>query len=194
MTEGYANLNRLPLTGKMAEDLKAVFAGDMELLTGLDAAEDTVKSKNLSGYKYLLFATHGILDNDVPYIKEPALVLCQVNKGEEDGFFTMGEVMNMNLGADVAVLSACKTGLGKTVSGEGIMGMGRAFQYSGVKSVLMSLWSVESESVNIMTEKYFECLKEGKSNGEALKEARNYVRTLGYEHPFYWAPFILVGD
>ncbi|MBU0580034.1 MAG: CHAT domain-containing protein, partial [Candidatus Margulisbacteria bacterium] len=113
---------------------------------------------------------------------------------EDDGFLTMGEVMNMKLGAEIAVLSACKTGLGETVSGEGIMGMGRAFQYAGAKSVLMSLWSVEAASTNMMTEKFFEVLKQGKSNSEALKEARAYIRSQGYEHPFFWAPFILVGD
>ena len=194
LNEGFIQFSRLSLTGEIIQKLSVLFQGKIDLYTGLSANEQNIKNKDLKDYTYLLFATHGILDNDVPYIKEPALVLTLVNNKEEDGFFTMGEVMNKNMEADVAVLSACKTGLGKTLKGEGVMGMGRAFQYSGVRSVLMSLWSVESVSTNIMTEKYFEYLKEGKSNMEALKKARQYIRSQGYEHPVFWAPFILVGD
>jgi len=193
--QGMTEFQRLPQTGELLAGVSAIFPGEITSLTGTDATLTGIQSKNLADYRYLLFATHGILDNDIPYIKEPALVLCLVNNtGDDDGFLTMSRVMDMKMGADVAVLSACKTGLGKNVSGEGTMGMGRAFQYAGVKNVLMSLWSVETVSTNMMIEKYFECLKPGKTNREALKEARAYIRKEGYEHPFYWAPFILVGD
>ena len=191
--QGMTEFQRLPQTGELLAGVSAIFPGEITSLSGTEATLTGLKSKNLSDYRYILFATHGILDNDVPYIKEPALVLCLVNNND-DGFLTMSRVMDMKMGADVAVLSACKTGLGKTVSGEGTMGMGRAFQYAGVKNVLMSLWSVETVSTNMMIEKYFECLKPGKSSREALKEARAYIRKEGYDHPFYWAPFILVGD
>ncbi|MEQ8190813.1 MAG: CHAT domain-containing tetratricopeptide repeat protein [Candidatus Eremiobacterota bacterium] len=191
--QGMTEFQRLPQTGELLTGVSAIFPGEITSLSGTEATLTGLKSKNLADYRYLLFATHGILDNDIPYIKEPALVLCLVNNND-DGFLTMSRVMDMKMGADVAVLSACKTGLGKTVSGEGTMGMGRAFQYAGVKNVLMSLWSVETVSTNMMIEKYFECLKPGKSSREALKEARAYIRKEGYGHPFYWAPFILVGD
>jgi CHAT domain-containing protein len=80
------------------------------------------------------------------------------------------------------------------ISGEGTMGMGRAFQYAGAKSVLMSLWSVsEKASVNLV-ENFFKHTKEGKSRLEALRLARKEIRDKGYDHPFYWAPFILVGE
>jgi CHAT domain-containing protein len=72
--------------------------------------------------------------------------------------------------------------------------MGRAFQYAGTRNVLISLWSVEEISTNTMIEKYFEYLKQGKSNMEALREARAYIRKEGYEHPFFWGPFIMVGE
>ncbi|OQA16929.1 MAG: Photosystem I assembly protein Ycf3 [bacterium ADurb.Bin363] len=194
INQGFVSFNRLAFTGEMVKDLGKKFSSGLDSYTGVDASEKTVKSKKLNEYRYILFATHGILDKDVPYIKEPALVLSQVQTEDEDGFLTMGEVMNMNMGADVAILSACKTGLGKNISGEGIMGMGRAFQYAGVRGVLMSLWSVEERSTNMMIEKYLESLKEGKGNREALQEARNYIRKEGYTHPFYWAPFVLVGE
>ncbi len=192
---GYFSFQRLPATGELINSLSVIFSGNIDSMTGFDATETNVKSKKLDDYKYLLFATHGILNNDVPYIKEPALVMTLVNNPEgEDGFLTMGEVMNINMGAEISVLSACKTGLGKNLRGEGVMGMGRAFQYSGVKSVLISLWSVEAVSTNIMIEKYFEYLKEGAGSREALRKARAYIRKEGYEHPIFWASFILVGN
>ncbi|MBI3801552.1 MAG: CHAT domain-containing protein, partial [Deltaproteobacteria bacterium] len=74
------------------------------------------------------------------------------------------------------------------------MGMGRAFQYAGAKTVLMSLWSVAEKSTTLLTEHFFSHLKEGKDKLEALRLARADVRKAGYEHPFFWAPFILVGE
>jgi len=106
----------------------------------------------------------------------------------------MTEVMGLKLNCDIAALTACQSGLGRIISGEGTMGMGRAFQYAGAKSVLMSLWSVaESSSVDLVTS-FFKHLREGKNKLEALKLARDEIRKAGYDHPFFWAPFILVGE
>ena len=106
----------------------------------------------------------------------------------------MSEVMGMRLNADIAALTACQSGLGRVVSVEGTMGMARAVQYAGVKSVLMSLWRVvESSSVDVVTS-FFKHLREGKNKLDALKLARHEIRKTGYDHPFFWAPFILVGE
>jgi len=75
-----------------------------------------------------------------------------------------------------------------------VMGLGRAFQYAGAKTVLMSLWSVEEESTVLLTEKFFGYLKQGKGKLEALRQARADIRQAGYAHPFFWAPFLLVGE
>jgi CHAT domain-containing protein len=98
------------------------------------------------------------------------------------------------MNADMVALTACQTGLGKELSGEGVMGMGRAFQYAGAKAVLMSLWSVSEKSSTSMVENFFQNLKEGKGKLEALRLARQDIRDQGYDHPFFWAPFILVGE
>jgi len=90
--------------------------------------------------------------------------------------------------------NACQTGLGKKISAEGTMGMGRAFQYAGAKSVLMSLWDVEEAASVELTERFFKHLKEGKPKLEALKSAREDIRKQGSDHPFFWAAFILVGE
>jgi CHAT domain-containing protein len=191
---------RLPQTSKLAQNLQTnVFSGQpVELLSGISASEQELRKKELAQYRYIVFATHGILDNTVPYLKEPALVFGQIgtDAGErtKDGFLTLSEVMQLKLHADVVALTACQTGLGKNVSGEGVMGLGRAFQYAGAKSVLVSLWSVSEDSTTLMAEKFFTYLKEDKTKREAIRLARADARKKGYEHPFFWAPFILIGE
>jgi CHAT domain-containing protein len=115
-------------------------------------------------------------------------------RGNEDGFLRLSEVTGLRLNCDIAALTACQTGLGRNISGEGTMGMGRAFQYAGAKSVLMSLWTVAETSSVQLVESFFKYIKEGKTKLEALKLAREEIRKAGYDHPFFWAPFILVGE
>jgi CHAT domain-containing protein len=98
------------------------------------------------------------------------------------------------MNADIATLTACQTGLGRELSGEGTMGMGRAFQYAGARSVLMSLWSVAEKSSVQQVKSFFKHRMDGKSKLDALKLARDEIRKAGYDHPFFWAAFILVGE
>ncbi len=106
----------------------------------------------------------------------------------------MSEVAGLKMNAEVVALTACQTGLGKRISGEGTMGMGRSFQYAGARSVLMSMWSVAERSSVTIVENFFRHLKSGKTRLEALRLARSDIRQAGYDHPFFWAPFILVGE
>ncbi|NUM34519.1 MAG: CHAT domain-containing protein [Candidatus Brocadiae bacterium] len=187
---------RLARTGDLANKLaEKVFPERSDILKGMEASEENLFQKSLNDYQYLVFATHGILDTAVPYIHEPALVLSQPGvKESQNGFLTLGKVMQLKLQADLVALTACQTGLGKYIDGEGVMGLGRAFQYAGARSVLVSLWSVDENSTTILVEKFFEYLKSGKSNRESIRLARNYIRSQGYEHPFFWTPFILIGE
>ncbi len=191
-------MERLKSTGRVAERFQRSYGKDVEVLSGLAATEPELRKRPLQEYGYPVFATHGILDNQIRYIQEPALVLSQVDvdstEHTRDGFLTMSEVMGLRLDAEVAALMACDTGSGKTLTGEGVMGMGRAFQYAGAKAVVMSLWSVDQESTVLLAEQFFTYLKQGKGKLEALRLARTDVRKAGYEHPFFWAPFILVGE
>jgi len=191
----YEIFPRLEKTDELAQKMKSLFGSKAKILLGSDAREDKVVMSSLPEYRYLTFATHGILDNTVPYIKEPALVLTQFGNPESyDGFLTMTEVMGLKLDADVVALTACETGVGKNVSGEGVMGMGRAFQFAGARNVLVSLWSVAETSATELTIAFFKHLKEGNEPKQALRLARNEIRRKGYEHPFYWASFILFGE
>jgi len=186
---------RLEKTKELAKEIRTLFDNRAKVLLGRDAKEEEVIRSSLSKYRYIIFATHGILDNTVPWIRQPALVLTQVGNPEDyDGFLTMDEVMGLKLKADVVALTACETGLGKIVSGEGVMGMGRAFQFAGAANVIVTLWSVAETSATQFTTAFFKHLREGKEPRQAMKFARNDIRRQGYEHPFYWAAFILIGS
>ena len=189
---GY-RFSRLENTAKEVKEVSRLFP-DSRVLIGPDASKDNLKKEDLTSRRYVLFSTHGILGNEIPYIKQPALVLNLVGNNEEDGFLTATEIFNMNLNADLVGLSACQTGLGIQSAGEGVVGLSRAFMYAGTDSVLVSLWSVSDESTYKLMVRFFEGLKQGKDKLTALKEAKNYLRTNGYDNPFYWAPFILIGE
>ena len=185
---------RLEKTREIAAGMKGLFGDALTILQDGEARKDALLKLPLADYKYIAFATHGILDSAVPYIKQPALVLGQL--GHEDpaeGFLTMSEVTSLRLGAEMVALTACDTGVGKAVKGEGVMGMGRAFQFAGAENVLMSLWSVAEDATVALSVEFFKELKGGKSPREALRLARASVRRQGWEHPFFWSAFILMG-
>lgn len=192
---GTAAFERLAETGALAEALKASYEGAATLLVGRDASKAKLMAEDLGRYKHLVLATHGILDGDLPYVNEPALVLTQIgNASGDDGFLRLSEAAALKLNADVVALTACKTGLGREVGGEGVTGLGRAFQHAGARTVLMSLWSVAEKSTTLMTAEFFDALKAGKTPREAMKVARAKARKSGFDHPFFWAPFVLVGS
>lgn len=186
---------RLPLTGELGENLKNTDPGNTDLYKGLRATKKVLVKKDLTSYGAVMLATHGYFGTALPGIQEPVLIFTLLDEqGIEDGFLRLSEVMSLRLNADMVALTACQTGLGKQISGEGTMGMGRAFQSAGAKSVLMSLWAVAETSSVRLVESFFRHQKTGKNKLEALKLARNEVREAGYDHPFFWASFILVGE
>ncbi|MEW6347804.1 MAG: CHAT domain-containing protein [Thermodesulfobacteriota bacterium] len=194
--EGGFKFDRLARTSDLAENLVELFRGKGEMLTGLQANKgeflNTVAPR-LFNYGWIVFATHGLVSNKVPGLTEPFLALTMVIPGT-DGFLKMTDIMGLSLSADVVALPACQTGLGKELSGEGVMSMGRAFQYAGARSVLMTLWSVAEDSSVQLVESFFRHVREGRSKLDALALARQEIRESGYDHPFFWAPFILVGE
>jgi CHAT domain-containing protein len=186
------------------------------LVFGNQASESTVKSSRLDRYRYLHFATHGILGNQIPGINEPALVLAsEPESSGEDGFLTMNEVEQLNLSCELTVLSACDSGSGRYFTGEGIMGLSRGFLLAGSRSVLVSLWPVDSQSTVRLMDLFYGCLRSGKSKAESLRlaqlammrgdqpqnRAERGIRVRSKSgvstnrvHPFFWAPFVLIGE
>jgi len=165
-----------------------------DILLGVEANETNFNQIGVENYKYLHFATHASLPGMIQGVKEPFILLGQVeNKNNDDGFLTLSEVANMKINADLVVLSACVTGVGKEIEGEGVANFARAFQQAGASSVLVSLWEVASEpAVEYMRELYSN-LKSGKSKSESVKLAKNYIKSK-YSNPFYWAVFVLYGE
>ena len=165
-----------------------------DVLLNLEANETWLKKSPLGEYRYLHFATHADLAGKVQGIKEPFILLGQVaNEKGDDGFLTLGKVLGLKLQAEMVVLSACVTGRGQVIAGEGVANFARAFQYAGARSVVVSLWEVAShEAVEFMVA-FYTHLKQGKSRREALQRARREIKAK-YPNPFFWAVFILHGE
>jgi tetratricopeptide (TPR) repeat protein len=165
-----------------------------DVLLNLNANETTLRQSPLQEYRYLHFATHADLPGMAQGPGEPFLLLGQVgNQGEDNGFLTLSKVLGLNLRADMVVLSACLTGRGRVMEGEGVANFARAFQHAGAHSVVVSLWEVASvEAVEFMT-LFYSHLKEGRTRSEALTLARRAIKAR-YPSPFFWAVFILHGE
>jgi len=170
-----------------------------ELLVGDQATEDKAKA-DMSHFKVLHFATHGILDEQDPLYSY--IVLSRAAGSTEDGLLEAREIMAMSLTADIAILSACETARGRISTGEGVIGMAWALFVAGCSTTVASQWSVESESTTkLMIEFHRALLADNRQSGrigkaaEALREAQlKLLKTQTYSHPFYWAGFIVVGD
>lgn len=166
----------------------------------LDANEGNLETRDVTKYRVMHFATHGLLNAERPQFT--GLVLSLIGNKSEDGFLRTDEVFNLRLGSPLVMLSACETGLGKEKRGEGVMGLTRAFMYAGAPTVGVSLWSVADKSTaDLMTDFYRRLL--GKSPASApsvsasaaMRDAQlAMIAGKKYSAPFYWAPFVLVGD
>lgn len=153
-------------------------------------------SPELAQYRYLHFATHGLLDNERPELSGIALSLLDRDRQEQDGFLRLIEIYNLKLAADLVTLSACETGLGKQVKGEGIVGLTRGFLHAGASRVLVSLWKVDDRaSARLMGRVYEGIFREKLSPAAALRNAQLSLRQDPALHdPFFWAAFVLHGE
>ena len=210
---GLAQLPRLPDTAEEVRSIAVALNADLtkDIFLGERADEGVLKAMDLSGYKVLAFATHGLVPGDLDGLLQPALALSspKVTGGKEDGLLTMGEILGLKLDADWVVLSACNTGSGQGAGAEAVSGLGRAFFYAGTRALLVSNWPVESTSAKALTTDLFRRQAEdaGLTRAEALRQAMmalidegGYVdpksgkMVFSYAHPLFWAPFTIVGD
>ncbi len=191
------HIPRLPYTAQEADRILRIAPHSSNLKAiGFDASRAMAIGGRLSEFKYLHFATHGYLDTERPELS--ALVLSQIDSHNqpEDGFLRVDDIYNAKLSADLVVLSACQTGLGKEVRGEGVMGLTRAFLYAGVPEVIVSLWNVNDRATaELMATFYEKLLRHGKRPSAALREAQLELRKQKrWESPYYWAAFVQQGD
>jgi CHAT domain-containing protein len=166
--------------------------GEAEMTTGLDASEALLKSDKMKGFKYLHFATHGQVNESKPELSRIFLA----PSADQDGSLYAGEIYNLKINADLVTLSACETGLGKIAKGEGIVGLSRALQYAGANNLIVSLWQVADQSTAQLMIKFYDQQLHNSYSGynRALREAKlDLLNSEKYQHPYFWAPFILVG-
>jgi CHAT domain-containing protein len=167
---------------------------------GRDATERAFKELS-PRFRTVHVATHGLADDAAPLYS--FLQLARGEDGGEDGSLHAYEVLDIPLRCDLVTLSACETGLGKLYAGEGVLGLPRAFLYAGARQVVASLWKVDDASSAILMEGFYANRARGLDEAEALAEARRSLKqivaprpggaTLSYAHPFFWAPFVLIG-
>jgi CHAT domain-containing protein len=185
----------LPHTATEAKNIQALVSGDrVDVRLGFDANRAYATSPHLAQYQIVHFATHGRLDRSEP--ARSAVVLSLVNaQGEaENGYLSLRDIYKLRLAANLVVLSACETGLGKDFKGEGMVGLTRGFMYAGAPRVVVSLWQVDDEETAVlMTQFYQQMLQHGRTPAAALREAQLSMWREG-KALYYWAPFILQGE
>jgi CHAT domain-containing protein len=164
--------------------------------TDFEASRATVTKTDLSDYRIVHFATHGLLNNEHPELSGIVLSLFDENGKPQDGFLRLNDIYNLKLPADLVVLSACNTGLGKDVKGEGLVGLTRGFMYAGASSVVASLWKVDDEATaELMRYFYSYMLKDGLSPAAALRKAQvTMSQQKRWQSPYYWSGFIIQGQ
>jgi CHAT domain-containing protein len=191
-----ARLNGTRTEAEQISKLAKASGGQADVWLDMDANEDNLGARDVSKYRIIHVATHGLLNAERPQFT--GVVLSLVGNKTHDGFVRTDEVFNLRLGSPLVMLSACETGLGKEKRGEGVMGLTRAFMYAGAPTVGVSLWSVADKSTaDLMTDFYKRLLStsESTTSSGALRGAQlAMISGKKYSAPFYWAPFVLVGD
>jgi CHAT domain-containing protein len=194
---GSLSLPRLLSIRREAEAIIAAAKSEQTMLAlDFDASLPRAMDGELGQYRIIHFATHGLLDNAHPELSSIVLSLVDQEGEPQDGLLQLHNIYNMNLSADLVVLSACDTGLGKQIKGEGLVGLTRGFMYAGAARVVASLWKVDS----LKTEKLMKLFYEGMLVNQlpplqALQRAQIEMwKQSPQEAPYYWAAFILQGE
>jgi CHAT domain-containing protein len=210
-----AELGQLPRLPDTADELRSIALAleadpTKALHLGKEANEQLVKKTDLSGFKIVAFATHGLVPGELDGLDQPALALSapSVAGVDGDGLLTMQEILSLKLDADWVVLSACNTGAGAGAGAEAASGLGRAFFYAGTRAILVTNWSVHSQSAReLVTDLFRRQAEDAKlPRGEALRQAsmallggKGFTDDKGealfaYAHPLFWAPYSIIGD
>ena len=188
---------RLPYTRQEAEQILALTPkSDNFRAIDFAANKTSVLDPSLSQYRYLHFATHGLLDTEQPGLSSLVLSMMDEHGQPRDGFLRANDIYNLKLPAELVVLSACQTGLGKDIKGEGLVGLTRGFMYAGAARVVVSLWNVNDQATaDLMTKFYEKMLKHGDRPAAALRAAQVEMwKQKQWQSPYYWAAFTMQGE
>jgi CHAT domain-containing protein len=190
-------IRRLPFTRQEADRILAVAPRGANLrAVDFRASRSIATSGELSNYRYVHFATHGYLDTSRAGLSAIVLSLVDEKGQPQDGFLRTHDIYNLNLPAELVVLSACETGLGKDVKGEGLDGLTRGFMYAGARRVVVSLWNVNDKATaGLMQHLYVGMLRNKKTPAAALRDAQiQMLRVKQWQSPYYWAGFVMQGE
>jgi CHAT domain-containing protein/tetratricopeptide (TPR) repeat protein len=197
-TENQLELDRLPSTGQEAEAiLKLAPKADRFSALGFDANRSAATSPKLGQYRIVHFATHGLLNSAHPGLSGLVFSLVDRQGHDQNGFLTTQDIFNLNLPAELVVLSGCRTGLGKEIKGEGMLGLTRAFMYAGAARLAVSLWDVNDESTAVLMAKFYSGMlgKKRLNPSSAIREAQVEMwKSNRWSAPYYWAAFVLQGE
>jgi CHAT domain-containing protein len=188
---------RLPGTRLEAKTIAArAPRNGMMLALDFDANLATAMRPELSRYRILHFATHGLLDSEQPEFSGLILSLVDRNGKDENGYLSAQDIYEQHLSAELVVLSACDSGLGPTLRGEGVVGLARAFLHAGAARVVSSLWKVDDEATSELMRHFYDgMLRDRKPPAAALRYAQlQMMRQKRWSEPFYWAGFVLNGE
>ena len=191
-------LSELPETRDELNFIAEIFKNNSKLYLGNEFTEDKIKSIDFSKYKFISFATHAVIANQIENIGEPGLILTppvKANK-DNDGILTVSEIERMNLNSDIVILSACNTASEDgSPNANGLSGLTSAFFQAGTKSMLVTHWDVETNSAVYLTTKTFAKLENIKNLSIALQKTKNeMMNNVETSHPLFWAPFVLIGN
>jgi CHAT domain-containing protein len=180
------------------------------LISENDASRQTLLTMNSKGQlensKYVVFSTHGLVPNKITPLMQPALLLSHTTPLEQEkdedgemvlkGFLTMSDVFRLKMNTDLVMLSACNTGRGETIKGEGTIGLTRAFMYAGTPAVSITLWSIEALAAKKLNVAWFTRLKAGQPLADSLREAKLEMldKSGYYPYPYAWAGVVVFGD
>lgn len=199
----YSKIPPLPETRDEVMQLAAILKADpaRDLKLGAQATRQSViessKAGSLAQRRVVVFATHGLLAGDLPYLNQPALAMAATPDATQSPLLTLEDVLGLKLNADWVVLSACNTAGADGRAEEALSGLARGFFYAGSRSLLVTHWAVESQSAMLLTTRTFESYINNANMGrsQALQQAMLHVmQNPQFAHPTYWAPYALVGE
>lgn len=195
-TERGFSLLPLPYSREEVLSISNLFpSAESKVYLGAEAREETVKNENLADFRYVHFASHGFLDETKP--GRSGILLAHSPQSSEDGILQVDEIMHLKMNADLVTLSACSTGLGKFVNGEGVLGLTRAFFYAGARNVAVSLWNVNDSATATLMGNFYRNLNRGTPKGEAMRRAKLAMlrgSQRSWQHPYFWAAFVVEGE
>ena len=185
---------RLKYSGVEIEKIACLFKPSKRIVLERDkASEENFKSQKLADFRIIHFATHAFIDDRKP--SRSSIVLALDEDPREDGFLRTREIFNLKMQADLVVLSACQTGLGQYIRGEGIEGLSRAFFYAGSSSVLLSLWAINDQASYQLLERFYVHLRSASPVMDSLRLAKLELIDSGVlSHPYFWAGFVVSGN